>query len=167
MELSELVKDYRKNFVGKSCRVSTNYSDLTNLIVNFQTTDLHHLFGLHKLTRDYASQTLSQIESGKFDLSDFKNLPTYREVISRIALYPFITDIFTKRATEYCIIRKDLSNNSMNLDLVFFEGDSRNVKVLGLRRDRNGFYRLVTLHESSAKKYARVRKTKITDIIWL
>ncbi|WP_449461219.1 PBECR4 domain-containing protein [Streptococcus suis] len=167
MELSELVKDYRKNFVGKLCQVSTNYSDLTNLIVKFQATDLHHLFGLHKITSDYASQTLSQIESGKFDLSDFKNLSTYKEVVSRIALYPFIADIFIKRATEYCVVRKDLSNNSMNLDLVFFEGNSRNVKVLGLKRDKCGFYRLVTLHESSAKKYARVRKTKITDIIWL
>lgn len=72
-----------------------------------------------------------------------------------------------KQATEYCVIRKDLSKNSMNLDLVFFEGDNRNVKVLGLRRDKSGFYRLVTLHESSARKYTRVRKTKITDIIWL
>ncbi|NQJ22663.1 hypothetical protein HO566_09195 [Streptococcus suis] len=167
MSIKELVKDYRENFVGKSCQVSTNYGDLTNLIVRFQVTDLHHLFGLHKITSDYASQTLSQIESGTFDLSDFKSLSTYREVISRIALYPYISDIFIKHTTEYCVIRKDLSNNSMNLDLVFFEGNKRNVKVLGLRRDKTGFYRLVTLHESSAKKYARVRKTKITNIVWL
>ncbi|HFI0600713.1 TPA: PBECR4 domain-containing protein [Streptococcus suis] len=167
MELRELVEDYRKNFVGKSCQVSTNYSDLTNLIVHFQATDLYHLFGLHKITSDYASQNLSQIESGKFDLSDFKGVSCYREVTRRIALYSFIADIFMKQATEYCIIRKDLSKNSMNLDLVFFEGDNRNVKVLGLRRDKSGFYRLVTLHESSARKYARVRKTKITGMVWL
>ena len=167
MDLRELVKDYREHFVGKSCQVSTNYADLKELVVTFQATDLHHLFGLHKLTKDYASLTLEQIESGVFDLGEFKQSPNFREVKQRIGLYPFISDIFIEQATDYCVIRKDLSRNTMNLDLVFFEGDKRNVKVLGLRKDKEGIYRLVTLHEASTKKYARVRKTKITSIIWL
>ncbi|EID29381.1 hypothetical protein HMPREF1046_1342, partial [Streptococcus pseudopneumoniae ATCC BAA-960 = CCUG 49455] len=29
-------------------------------------TDLHHLFGLHKITRDYASQTIPAIQAGVF-----------------------------------------------------------------------------------------------------
>lgn len=167
MELRELVSDYREHFVGKTCQVSTNYKVLSRLIVTFQATDLHHLFGLHKLTKDYASQTLEQIENGTFSLAKFSSSPNFREVRQRIGLYPFITEVFVNQATDYCVIRKDLSRNTMNLDLVFFEGKNRHVTVLGLRKSKEGYYRLVTLHTSLAHKYARVRKTKITGIKWL
>lgn len=167
MELKELAKDYRENFVGKSCQVSTNYKHLSHFIVTFQITDLHHLFGLHKLTRDIASHTMPRIEIGELKLKQFKQLSAYREVSTRVGLYPFIHEVFSKRATEYCVIRKDLSRNSMNLDLVFFEGNNRNVTVLGLRKSKDGTYRLVTLHESSASKYTKVRKTRITNLVWL
>ncbi|TWS99285.1 hypothetical protein FRX57_02715 [Streptococcus cuniculipharyngis] len=167
MELKKLVSDYREHFVGKTCQVSTNYKDLAQLIVTFQATDLHHLFGLHKLTSDYASQTLEQIESGIFCLEKFSKLPNFREVKQRVELYPFIADVFIRQATEYCLIRKDLSRNTMNLDLVFFEGNRRHVTVLGLRKSKEGYYRLITLHRSLAQKYNKVRKTKITGIKWL
>ncbi|EHE26960.1 hypothetical protein SPAR119_0113 [Streptococcus pneumoniae GA47439] len=36
--------------------------------MNFCLTDLHHLFGLHKITRDYASQTKPAIQAGVFIL---------------------------------------------------------------------------------------------------
>ncbi|TWT12088.1 PBECR4 domain-containing protein [Streptococcus sp. sy004] len=167
MELRDLVEDYREKFVGKSCQVSTNYKNLSQIVVSFQTTDLHHLLGLHKLTNDYASKTIEQIIVGTFIIENFKGNSNFREVKERISLYPFIIDIFIHQATDYCVIRKDLSRNTMNLDLIFFEGNKREVTVLGLRRSKEGIYRLVTLHRSLAKKYARVRKTKITQIKWL
>lgn len=166
MDLISIVTDYRKKFVGKSCRVSTNYKALASFEVHFRATDLHHLFGFHKITRDYATKTLSMIDEGSFDLDSFSNSPNFREVVARINLYPFIGDVFIQNVTEYCVIRKDLKPNTMNLDVVFFEGDSKIVKVLGLRKDKNNVYRLVTLHEADARKYARVKKAKIQDIIW-
>ncbi|VRF64477.1 membrane associated protein [Streptococcus pneumoniae] len=39
--------------------------------------------------------------------------------------------------------------------------------VLGLRRDKSGVFKPVTLHFTSAKKYAKVRKTDVKEMKWL
>ncbi len=81
--------------------------------MNFCLTDLHHLFGLHKITRDYASQTKPAIQTGVFILEDFRNILLYNDVIERISLYEFISDIFYSKITSCCIVAKDLSKNTM------------------------------------------------------
>ncbi|QQP73282.1 hypothetical protein JIX91_00635 [Streptococcus pneumoniae] len=64
----DCILDYQERFNGKTCQVSTNYKYLEIFKVNFCLTDLHHLFGLHKITRDYASQTKPAIQAGVFIL---------------------------------------------------------------------------------------------------
>lgn len=45
----------------------------------------------------------------------------YNDVIERISLYEFIGDIFYSKITSCCIVAKDLSKNTMKLDVIFFE----------------------------------------------
>lgn len=156
--------DYQERFNGKTCQVSTNYKYLEIFKVNFCLTDLHHLFGLHKITRDYASQTKPAIQAGVFIL-EISYL--YNDVIERISLYEFIGDIFYSKITSYCIVAKDLSKNTMKLDVIFFEDKNKRSAVLGLRRDKSGVFKPVTLHFTSAKKYAKVRKTDVKEMKWL
>lgn len=68
LKLLDCILDYQERFNGKTCQVSTNYKYLETFKVNFCLTDLHHLFGLHKITRDYASQTKPAIQAGVFIL---------------------------------------------------------------------------------------------------
>ncbi|WP_057575529.1 hypothetical protein, partial [Streptococcus pneumoniae] len=66
-----------------------------------------------------------------------------------------------------CIVAKDLSKNTMKLDVIFFEDKNKRSAVLGLRRDKSGVFKPVTLHFTSAKKYAKVRKTDVKEMKWL
>lgn len=86
MKLLDCILDYQERFDGKTCQVSTNYKYLETFKVNFCLTDLHHLFGLHKITRDFASHTIPAIQAGVFILEDFRNHPMYNDVIERISL---------------------------------------------------------------------------------
>ncbi|HEV1937109.1 TPA: hypothetical protein VYQ11_001679 [Streptococcus pneumoniae] len=54
----------------------------------------------------------------------------------------------------------------MKLDVIFFEDEDKNKRsaVLGLRRDKSGVFKPVTLHFTSAKKYAKVRKTDVKEM---
>ena len=117
MKLLDCILDYQEKFDGKTCQVSTNYKHLETFEVDFCLTDLHHLFGLHKITRDYASQTIPAIQAGVFILEEYKNNPMYNDVIERISLYSFIGDIFYSKITSCCILAKDLSKNTMKLAL--------------------------------------------------
>ncbi len=74
MKLLDCILDYQERFNGKTCQVSTNYKYLEIFKVNFCLTDLHHLFDLYKITRDYASQTKPAIQAGVFILEDFRNI---------------------------------------------------------------------------------------------
>ena len=159
LKLLDCILDYQERFNGKTCQVSTNYKYLEIFKVNFCLTDLHHLFGLHKITRDYASQTKPAIQAGVFILEDFRNILLYNDVIERISLY--------SKITSCCIVAKDLSKNTMKLDVIFFEDKNKRSAVLGLRRDKSGVFKPVTLHFTSAKKYAKVRKTDVKEMKWL
>ena len=55
----------------------------------------------------------------------------------------------------------------MKLDVIFFEDRNKRSAILGLRRDKRGVFKPVTLHFTSAKKYAKVRKTDVKAIKWL
>lgn len=64
LKLLDCILDYQERFNGKTCQVSTNYKYLETFKVNFCLTDLHHLFGLHKITRDFANHTIPAIQAG-------------------------------------------------------------------------------------------------------
>ncbi|VIZ28322.1 membrane associated protein [Streptococcus pneumoniae] len=91
----------------------------------------------------------------------------YNDVIERISLYEFIGDIFYSKIISCCIVAKDLSKNTMKLDVIFFEDKNKRSAVLGLRRDKSGVFKPVTLHFTSAKKYVKVRKTDVKEMKWL
>lgn len=167
MEILDCVLDYQEKFDGKTCQVFTNYKLLETFKVEFRLTDLHHLFGLHKITRDFASKTIPAILSGVFVLETYRQHPMYKDVKERISLYGFLLSIFYSKEVEYCIVGKDLQKNTMNLDIVFFESHNRRATVLGLRQDKDGIFKPVTLHQTTTKKYSSVRKTSVKGIEWL
>ncbi|WP_250850089.1 hypothetical protein [Streptococcus pseudopneumoniae] len=115
----------------------------------------------------YSRRTNHQFTLVVLILEDFRNHPMYNDVIERISLYSFIGDIFYSKITSCCILAKDLSKNTMKLDVIFFEDRNKRSAILGLRRDKSGMFKPVTLHFTSAKKYAKVRKTDVKEIQWL
>ncbi|TVW03253.1 hypothetical protein AZK13_09020 [Streptococcus pneumoniae] len=86
---------------------------------------------------------------------------------ARISLYEFIGDIFYSKITSCCIVAKDLSKNTMKLDVIFFEDRNKRSAVLGLRRDKSGVFNQLLYIITSAKKYAKVRKTDVKEMKWL
>ncbi|WP_050984604.1 hypothetical protein, partial [Streptococcus pneumoniae] len=72
----------------------------------------------------------------------------YNDVIERISLYEFIGDIFYSKIISCCIVARDLSKNTMKLDVIFFEDKNKRSAVLGLRRDKSGVFKSVTPNHS-------------------
>ncbi|WP_185737872.1 hypothetical protein [Streptococcus pneumoniae] len=91
----------------------------------------------------------------------------YKDERERISIYEFISENLYSKITSCCIVAKDLSKNTMKLDVIFFEDKNKRSAVLGLRRDKSGVFKPVTLHFTSAKKYAKVRKTDVKEMKWL
>lgn len=168
MNLREIVKDYELNFDGKFCTIFTNYKNFPKFTVAFDVKDLYHLLGIHKLqTGLYASSWIKAIKEDSFDLTRYKNHPDFRMIRPRINNYGFFYEIFYLDNVQICILDKDLSKNTMRLSVVFYKEHKRQVVVVGLRRDKTGYFRPVTLHESRNNPYRSVRKTIIKKVEWL
>ncbi|CIV73641.1 membrane associated protein [Streptococcus pneumoniae] len=86
---------------------------------------------------------------------------------ARISLYEFIGDIFYSKITSCCIVAKDLSKNTMKLDVIFFEDRNKRLDKDTTFAPFNSLFKPVTLHFTSAKKYAKVRKTDVKEMKWL
>ncbi|CIV95904.1 membrane associated protein [Streptococcus pneumoniae] len=71
------------------------------------------------------------------------------------------------KLTSCCIVAKDLSKNTMKLDVIFFEDKNKSSAVLGFFAPFDSLFKPVTLHFTSAKKYAKVRKTDVKEMKWL
>ncbi|HHT7829917.1 TPA: PBECR4 domain-containing protein [Streptococcus suis] len=167
MEIREIVEDYELNFNGRSCLFITGYKGLEEFIVKFETLDLFHLLGIHKLkTGLYARTWLEQVKTGNFRLEEFYSNESFREVLPRIKNYDFFYEIFYRDKVKVCILDKDLSRNTMKLSVVFYKDKHRNVVILGLKRDKLGNFRPATLHESRGNRYSRNKKTLIKSIKW-
>lgn len=168
MDIKSIVDDYGLNFAGKTCLFTTGYKQLPEFSVKFELSDLFHLLGIHKLnTGLYASKWLDEVQSGKFTLGDYFGHPSIKDVRPRIANYEFFYEVFYKDQVSICVLDKDLSRNTMRLSVVFFKEQKRQVVVLGLKRDKLGYFRPATLHEASGNPYARNRKTIIKTVRWL
>lgn len=167
MELLDCILDYQAKFDGKKCQVSTNYKPLATFEIDFRLTDLHHLFGLHKITSEMASKTIPKVLKGDFNLEDYKKKDCFNEVLERISLYAFIGDVFYSNKISYCILGKDLNSNTMKLDVLFFEAEQNRTLILGFRKDKSGVFKPVTLHKTNPRKYSKYRVTKIDKIEWL
>lgn len=168
VDIKAIIEDYALNFAGKTCLFKTGYQQLPEFCVQFELSDLFHLLGIHKLnTGLYAGQWLEQVRGGDFDLGDFASHPSMKDIRPRVANYDFFYEIFYRDQVQVCVLDKDLSRNTMRLSVVFFKEKKRQVVVLGLKKDKLGYFRPATLHEASGNPYARNRKTVIKEVKWL
>ncbi|MGV3082695.1 PBECR4 domain-containing protein [Streptococcus dysgalactiae] len=167
MELIEVIKDYQNRFAGKSCLVSTSYKQLEQFIVAFELSDIHHLVGLHKVTKDFANITLPKIQKKELTLEIIKDHANFTDVISRIECYNILDKIFYKGEVNICIVKKDFTSNTMNLDVIFFKEKERLAIVLGLRKTKDGIYKPVTMHLAKKRKFLALRKTLVKSITWI
>lgn len=168
MELVEILNDYKEKFCGKVCCIETNFKDMQKIKINFSKVDLHHLLGLHKVTKNRASKNIELIEEGKLIIKDIKKHHNYKEVKPRISSYGFIEEVFYARTVDICIVEKDINPNTMILNLIIYKKSGYEVIVLGLKKNtKNDIYYLATLHKAYENKYSELRKTKIKSIQWL
>lgn len=168
MDIKAIIEDYALNFDGKICRFTTGYKHLPEFSVVFRLSDLFHLLGMHKLdTGLHAVQWVREVQADQFDFSKFAGHPNMKDVRPRIANYDVFYELFYKDQVKICILDKDLSRNTMKLSVVFFKEKKHRTIVIGLKKDKNGYFRPATLHESSGNPYARNRKTAIKSVQWL
>lgn len=166
--LRRLYEDYKGKFHGNICKVETNYKKLNYFIVKFNVLDLHHLFGIHKITSYKANETIEKLENNRFDLFKYKKYREFREVLARINHYDFIGEIFIDNKYNYCILDKDLRKNTMKLSVVFYKEDEDKYIVFGLRKIYNNIFVPTTLHEGRGKAtYKTFKQTKILNVKWL
>lgn len=67
LKLLEILRDYEENFCNKMCCIETSYKEMNFIHVYFSKTDLHHLFGLHKIISGSATNSIkSYKETQKF-----------------------------------------------------------------------------------------------------
>lgn len=166
MEVNEIVQDYKINFDGKTCIVYINYKKLSEFVISFDTNDLFHLLGFHKITRLRATRWVDLVSKNQFVLSNYKNHPEFREVLSRIDNYLFLYELFYQDKVKICILEKDLNSNPMKLQVIFYKEDDTRAVILGLKKDFSGVYKLATLHEAKKDKYSSLRRTNVEKIEW-
>lgn len=166
--LQSTLENYQKNFCNRKCLIELDYKKMSDVIVMFSETDLHHLLGLHYVLGNtfQATKSIELIKNNELLISDFINHQNFSKMLSRVKKYNFIWKVFYDKTVDICVVDKDLIRNGMKLNLVIYESTGRTAVVLGLRKINN-YYRLVTLHESDSRKYNNVRKTKIRNIKWL
>lgn len=169
-DLLDILNDYSQKFCNKTCMIETNYKSLSEIQVVFNENNLHHLLGLHYVTKERASKTIKKIKNGQLTINSISNHNDYRKKVHyRILGYNSLEFLLIDPQTDVCIIAKDLKNNPMNLDVIFLDSRDKNkVILLGLRRAKDSmlFYP-TTLHRTDKKKYDGQRKTKINKITWI
>ena len=167
MDLLEIVKDYELNFDKKQCTVYTGYKKLPEFTVLFDMEDLFHLLGIHKLNTGLRSSSwLKAVKEGNFQLEKYFRHPAFNNVRPRIKNYEFIYEIFYQDRVKVCVLEKDLDRNTMKLSVVFYKEQKKRIVVIGLRKDKLGYFRPVTLHESRNNPYSGVKKTFVKGIEW-
>ena len=167
--LKDILDDFYEKFSSKKCRIETNYSKLSEFIVVFDVLDLHHLLGLHKVTRLKASESIEKVKKEELTIESLIKHSRYSDIKARIANYKFLEEVFYKAVVEVCILEKDIQHKtSMELSVVLFKKETNKYIVLGLRKNlRTNTYHLVTLHETRNDKYSSYKKTKFKIVEWL
>lgn len=166
--LQSVLEDYQEKFCNKKCFLELNYKKMSDVMVVFSETDLHHLLGLHYVLPKniYANKSIEMIKNNELLISDLSEHQDFFKMFSRFKNYNFIEKVFYNKEINICVVEKDIPRNGMKLNLVVYETTGRTAVVLGLRKV-NDCYKLVTLHESDSRKYNKVRRTTIKNINWL
>ena len=167
--LKDILDDFYEKFSSKKCRIKTNYSKLSEFVVVFNVLDLHHLLGLHKVTRLKASESIEKVKKEELTIESLINHSRYSDIKARLANYKFLEEVFYKSVIEVCILEKDIQHKtSMELSVVFFKKETNKYIVLGLRKNlKTNTYHLATLHETRNDKYSSYKKTKFKIVEWI
>lgn len=170
--LIRILDDYRCNFHGKSCVITTNYVGLKEFTVSFHEDDLPHLIGLHYVSKERrAGKIIKEIDNGKLTAKSIMNHSEFgaKDIKNRILLYPFIHEVFVKQSIKLCVPMENVKPNNMKLICVFTKWDS-NLKeeiILGLKRDhQNGIFKIATLHSRKKAHYTCLKCSKVLSMIW-
>lgn len=168
--LLNILNDYRSNFANRSCRIKTNYRNLSEFEVAFFEDGLPHLLGLHYVSVSKAgSRIIREIDSGKTTAHSIlrnSNFGPY-DIKNRIMLYPFLYEVFTDQKIKVCVPMDRANPNPMRLDCVFTKMDTREEIDLGLKRDKyDGVFKPATLHSNKKPKYTLMKCSKVKSIIW-
>ncbi|MDT2748897.1 hypothetical protein BI362_00975 [Streptococcus parauberis] len=169
MELKEIIQDYELNFNNKKCKIETGYKTMPFFVVSFNSNNLFHLLGIHKLNTEYRASTWPEaVMNENFILENYKRHKSFFDVIPRIENYEFLYEIFYASRIKVCILEKDLKNNTMKLSVVFYKFDKKKTVVIGLKKDiKLGYFIPATLHVNRKNTYSRYRQTIVKSILWL
>lgn len=170
IHLLSILTDYTDNFHNKDILIRTNYKKLEYIKVHFHKNDLPHLLGWDKSSNlTGAKKICSAISRGKMTHESIKKHHRYHESKKRMLQYNFLHNIFFYGGINACVMTRDMKPNNMKLDVVFYEEKTEEFVVLGLRKEIDAeYFVLTTLHTTGKSNcpYNYRRKTNIKSIEW-
>ena len=96
VRLTNILGDYRCNFHGRTCKVTTNYKRMKEFEVSFYEDGLPHLLGLHYVGKNKSgTKILSDIDNGIMTAGTIRKHHEFgpKDIKNRILLYPFLQAI--------------------------------------------------------------------------
>ena len=150
--LKDILDDFYEKFSSKKCRIETNYSKLSEFIVVFDVLDLHHLLGLHKVTRLKASESIEKVKKEELTIESLIKHSRYSDIKARITNYKFLEEVFYKSVVEVCILEKDIQYQ-------FSGGHDKSLQLL-LNKDVDA----VASYENVIRKYTKEFPTLKEDV---
>lgn len=173
-ELKVIFDSFNRLFNGRTLSLSTSYVRLEDFYIRFDTLQLSHLLGLHKIYHYPANVVYQKILAGEITLAKVKKNQHYGEIKDRIRNIDFLREGFIDTPFESCIlVAKTDNQNSMRLDLVFKGNRNSRKLVIGLRRVDKELQPLVfapvTFFVTKSKyfDYTHSKRIEIKDFKWL
>lgn len=173
-ELKVIFDSFNRLFNGRTLSITTSYSGLKDLYIRFDTLQLCHLLGLHKVYRDSARVIYQKINRGEITLAKVKRNQNYGAIKERISNIDFLREKFIDDPFTSCILVADSdSRNTMRLELVFKGQRNSRKLILGLRRIDKEVTPLVfapvTFFVTKSKNfdYSHSRRIQIDDFNWI
>lgn len=134
-ELKTIFDSFNRLFNGRTLLLSTSYVHLEDFYIRFDTLQLCHLLGLHKIYHYPAKVMYQKVLAGEITLAKLKRNQHYGEIKDRIGNIDFLREGFIDAPFKTCIlVAKTDNQNSMRLDLVFKGNRNSRKLVVGLRR---------------------------------
>ncbi|TGD18948.1 hypothetical protein EGT51_06000 [Levilactobacillus suantsaiihabitans] len=103
-ELKTIFDSFNRLFNGRTLLLSTSYVHLEDFYIRFDTLQLCHLLGLHKIYRDPAKVMYQKVLAGEITLAKLKRNQHYGEIKDRIGNIDFLREGFIDAPFKTCIL---------------------------------------------------------------
>lgn len=170
IDLQMLLNDYIECFTKKKLIVQTTYLKLEKFEIRFNTKDIHHLLGFHKVQNrnNNATKTLQSILKGELTIDIIKKHHEFGTIRNRLINYNFLHKCFIEQTVKLCVIPKENRKNPQKLAILFIDYHKNINMMIGLKLANGGkYYVPATMYQiNNSSIYNRTKRTRITNMWW-